>query len=415
MVQRREAVRVEDDFGDWTPITVHLNGEISTRKRTRPYKGAMFAAYPGDIVFSRIDARNGAIGVVPPEIPKAVVTSEFPVFTADAAHLEGEFVRLILRTGSFIEALRQSASGTSGRKRITPDAFRDLRIPLPSPDEQRRIIDAHRAALDRATALERKANETEARAMAAFEAALGLEPPKLLPNRPVFAASFKDLDRWGHEAVLRQVVKDRSTLPSPYPLVQISDVIADLIVGWSPRCLNRPTYDDEWGILKLSAVTSGQFKPSENKALPPMVTPRPGLEVKRGDVLITRGSGKTQFVGAAIFIANEPPPKMMICDLIYRVIFNDASNIDPAFLAAILATTVLRDQIEERRTGAAPMMQKITKSALMSLWLPRPSKREQTDMVAAVTNARTKAADLRRRARETRTQAWTDFEAAVYA
>ena len=146
-----------------------------------------------------------------------------------------------------------------------------------------------------------------------------------------------------------------------------------------------------------------------------MVTPRPGLEVKRGDVLITRGSGKTQFVGAAIFIANEPPPKMMICDLIYRVIFNDASNIDPAFLAAILATTVLRDQIEERRTGAAPMMQKITKSALMSLWLPRPSKREQTDMVAAVTNARTKAADLRRRARETRTQAWTDFEAAVYA
>ena len=204
MVQRREAVRVEDDFGEWTPITVHLSGEILPRNRIRPYKGSMFAAYPRDIVFSRIDARSGAIGMLPPEIGKAVITSEFPVFTADPARVEGEFVRLVLRTGSFIEALRQRASGTSGRKRITPKAFQDLRIPLPPLDEQRKIVAAHRAGLDHATALEREADETEARAMAAFEAALGLEPPRPLPDRPVFAAFFKDLDRWSHEAILRR-------------------------------------------------------------------------------------------------------------------------------------------------------------------------------------------------------------------
>ena len=31
----------------------------------RPYKGSMFAVYPGDIVFSKIDARSGAIGMLP--------------------------------------------------------------------------------------------------------------------------------------------------------------------------------------------------------------------------------------------------------------------------------------------------------------------------------------------------------------
>ena len=363
---------VEGGFGDWTPITVHLTGEISTRDRTRPYKGGMFAAYPGDIVFSKIDARSGAIGMLPPEIEKAVVTAEFPVFTGDPTRLEGEFVKLVLRTGGFIEALRRRASGTSGRKRITPEALQDLCIPLPPLDEQRTMVSAHRTALERADGLEREADETEARVMAAFEAALGFEAPVPLPDWPVFAASFKDLDRWSHEAALRRTVEGDAARSSPYPIVRLGDVIADLIVGWSPRCLNRPTHNDEWGVLKLSAVTLGYFKPSENKALPTKMEPRQELEVKRGDVLVARGSGMTRLVGASVFVANEPPSKMIICDLIFRVIFKEESDIQPAFLAAMLATSELRGQIEERRTGAAPMMQKITKTALMSLRLPLP-------------------------------------------
>ena len=375
----------------------------------------MFAAYPGDIVFSKIDARSGAIGLVPPEIRKAVVTSEFPVFTADHSRVDREFVKLVLRTGNFIDTLSQRASGTSGRKRITPKAFQDLRIPLPPPDQQRNIVIAHNTALGRATALERKADETESQAVATFEAALGLKPSKPLPDRPVLAASFMDLDRWGHEAVLRSIAEADKVSMSPYPIDHLGNVIADLAVGWSPKCLSRRANHDEWGVLKLSAVTSGHFKPSENKALPPTAKPRPELELKHGDVLITRGSGVTRLVGAAVHIAIEPPPKMMISDLIFRVIFNETSKIDPAFLAAILATAGLRDQIEEGRTGAAPMMQKITKSTLMSLRFPLPPKVKQTGLLASLNEARATAADLRARALEARAKAWTDFESAVYA
>ena len=196
VVRRRlEAVAVTDSFGDWTPITVHLNGEISARNRTSPYKGGVFAAYPGDIVFSRIDARGGAIGVLQENIAKAVVTSEFPVFVSASEHLEGEFVKLVLRTGNFLAALRAKASGTSGRKRITAEAFADLHIPLPPLDEQRAMIAAHRAGMDRAAELEREADETEMQAMTAFETALGFTPPAPLPDRPVFVASFKERTR----------------------------------------------------------------------------------------------------------------------------------------------------------------------------------------------------------------------------
>ena len=375
----------------------------------------MWAAYPGDIVFSKIDARSGAIGMLPPEIAKAVVTTEYPVFTGDPERLEGEFVKMVLRTGGFMKALRRRASGTSGRKRITPEVFQDLRIPLPPLDQQRTMISAHRAVLDHAAQLERLAHETQVRAMAAFEAALGLEAPAPLPDRPVLAASFKNLHRWSHEAVLRRTVEGDTTRVSPYPVFTLADVIADLTVGWSPRCLNRPANDDEWGVLKLSAVTSGYFKPSENKALPPNIGPKAELAVKRGDVLIARGSGRTQLVGTSVFVAEEPMSNMMICGLIFRVNFKQESDIEPAFLAAVLATSRLRYQIEERRTGAAPMMQKITRTALMSLCLPLPpTKEKQAEILRALADARANAADLRKQAEDIRAKAWADFEAAVY-
>ena len=222
------------------------------------------------------------------------------------------------------------------------------------------------------------------------------------------------MDRWGHEPVLRRAVTGTPVAPK-FPPRTLGDIVDDIVVGWSPKCLDRPKRGEEWGILKLSAVTSGYLKPEENKALPPRLKPKPELEVKKGDVLITRGSGVTRLVGATTFVHEEPPSRLMICDLIFRVVFQEQSEIEPAFLAAMLATSELRSRIEEQRTGAAPMMQKITKTVLMGLTFPLPPKPKQQALVKSLADARAKAVTLREEARRARTQAWFDFEAAVYA
>ena len=392
---------------------MHQNGEISVRDRSAPYKGGMFAAYPGDVVFSKMGARDGAIGVLQQDIPRAVVTSEFPVFAPESDRLDGAFARLALRTGGVLAALGARASG-SGRKRVSPEAFADLRVPLPPLPRQRAIAAMHRAAVSRAADMEREADEIEARAMAEFEAALGFAPPAPLPDRPVFVASFKDLDRWSHEGILRRAVEGTGTVTSPYPTVRLRDVIRNLVVGWSPKCLNRLAEKNEWGILKLSAITSGRFDPKQTKALPEKIRPRASLTVKPGDVLIARGSGVTRLVGAATFVSKVPSPKIMICDLIFRVTFPEKNKIDPQFLVAILTTTNLRNQIEDKRTGAAPMMQKITKSALMSLQLPLPSMKDQIAMRSGLDGAHVTANELRHRAQKARIAARANFEAAVY-
>ena len=373
----------------------------------------MFAAYPGDVVFSRIDARNGAIGVLQEGIAKAVVTSEFPVFVPAPDRLDGGFVKLVLRTGDFLAALRQKASGTSGRKRITPDAFADLHIPLPPLDEQRAVVAAHRAALARAADLEREADEAEARAMEAFEAALGFDPPAPLPERPIFIASFKDLDRWSHEGILRRIAEGDTAHTSPYPIVRLRDVIADLENGWSPKCHDRPAEPDEWGVLKLGAVSFGVFNPKENKVLPGHLEPRLHLEVKPGELLISRAN-ITRLVGA-IALIGETRPKLMLCDKIFRVVSRESTPVDTAFLAEVLRISDVRRQVEANVTGTSPTMKNISKPALMGLTFPLPPKPEQIVMAKALADARTRATTLREKARNERTKAWTDFETTVYA
>ena len=374
----------------------------------------MFAAYPGDVVFSKIDARNGAIGVLQEGIAKAVVTSEFPVFVPAPDRLDGGFVKLVLRTGDFLAALRQKASGTSGRKRITPDAFADLHIPLPPLDEQRAIVAAHRAALARAADLEREADDAEAQAMEAFEAALGFDPPAPLPERPIFIASFKDLDRWSHEGILRRIAESDTAHTSPYPTVQLRDVIADLENGWSPKCHDRPAEPDEWGVLKVSAASSGDYREIQNKALPERLKPKKNLEVQAGEILITRASGVAHLVGIAVFV-ERTRKKLLLCDKIFRVVGPDDVKIDNRFIAHVLGIHSVRAQIEREFSTRSGMMKNVSKPVLMGLTFPLPPKSEQIAMSKALADVRTHATALREKARKERTEAWTDFETAVYA
>jgi len=392
---------------------VHLTGAISVRNRATPYKGAMFAAYPGDIVFSKIDARNGAIGVLPPEIAKAAVTPEFPVFVPDLDRLNGEFVKLILRTGGFLANLRKKASGTSGRKRITPEAFLDLRIPLPPLVEQLAIVAAYGTTLARATELEREAKETEAKAAGAFETALGFGPPKPLPNRPILVAAFKDMDRWSHESILRQQVGGDASHISPYPMVQLRDVIDDLENGWSPKCYGRPAESNEWGVLKLGAVSFGVFDEQQNKALPRHLAPRPHLKVKTGQILISRAN-ITRLVGATTLIG-KTRDRLLLCDKIFRVVPLGPPPVDAAFLTEVLRTSNVRRQIEANVTGTSPTMKNISKPALMSLTFPLPPKQGQITLTNIFVAARAMAATMRQQAKEARAKAWAEFETAVYA
>jgi type I restriction enzyme S subunit len=62
-------------------VSLHFDGEMEARDAdATAFKGKLFLAEAGDVLYSKIDVRNGAIGVVPPSMPRIAVSSEYPVY-----------------------------------------------------------------------------------------------------------------------------------------------------------------------------------------------------------------------------------------------------------------------------------------------------------------------------------------------
>lgn len=414
--QRREVVS-DAQFAGCLPITIHFDGSIDPRDRTEPFKGSMFAAYPGDVVFSKIDVRNGAITIVPPKFSKVVVTSEYPIHVPDTKQVDPRYLALLLRSPDFLHLLKCAASGTSGRKRVDADNFGELEIPLPDPPEQTALLDAYEKELTAAVAVESEARQAESNSIRAFEAELGLTPPPNLPRKLLQIARFAEIERWSHEGILdRRLLAAAGNGKERFPIVTLGDVIADLENGWSPQCLDRPVEADEWGVLKLGAVSFGEYDERENKALPAHLKPEPELEVKEGNILISRAN-VLRLVGACA-IVRKTRPNLMLCDKIFRVVFLKDSPIDPDFLVEVMKLPSVRQQIEAAATGTSPTMKNISKPSLLDLTFAVPQGLDglkiQRKLVSKLRAERESSAGRRKEAGALRAAAWSNFLNAVF-
>ncbi|MFO0836106.1 MAG: restriction endonuclease subunit S [Phycisphaerales bacterium] len=133
-----------DQTAEYREVTVRLWGrgvvlrgittgaEIASASRIR--------VRSGQFILSRIDARNGASGVIPPELDGAVVTGDFPAFNVRGDRLLPEFLGWMAKTQTFVDKCIASSEGTTNRVRLKEDRFLAATIPLPPLAEQRRIV-----------------------------------------------------------------------------------------------------------------------------------------------------------------------------------------------------------------------------------------------------------------------------------
>src|SRR5438874_1651876 len=113
-------------------------------------------------ILSRIDARNGAFGLVPDSLDGAVVSSDFPVFALNSARILPEFLDWMSKTHEFVDLCKAASEGTTNRVRLKEERFLATRITLPPLEEQRRIvarIEELAAKIEEARGLRREAVE----------------------------------------------------------------------------------------------------------------------------------------------------------------------------------------------------------------------------------------------------------------
>ncbi len=139
----------------------------------------------GQFILSRIDARNGAFGIVPPALDGAVVSNDFPSFKLNTQRIIPEYLGWLSRTENFVDLCKAASEGTTNRVRLKEERFLATSIALPSLEEQQRIvarIEELESMIEDAWGLRRQATE-EAEALVASEE-FKLWPPSSLLNAP---------------------------------------------------------------------------------------------------------------------------------------------------------------------------------------------------------------------------------------
>jgi type I restriction enzyme S subunit len=121
--------------------------------------------------------------------------------------------------------------------------------------------------------------------------------------------------------------------------------------GMSPQCLKDPSPNDEtWGVLKTTAIQDGRFLDVFNKELPEKIRPKPHLEVRPDDILLTCAGPRPRC--GVVTRVQSVRPRLLISGKMYR--FRALTEaVDTAFLEAALRTEECQDAIDKMKTGGS--------------------------------------------------------------
>ncbi|MFC8305097.1 restriction endonuclease subunit S [Streptomyces olivaceus] len=145
--------------------------------------------------------------------------------------------------------------------------------------------------------------------------------------------------------------------------VRMGDLLVGIESGKSPQCLDRQAKEGEWGVLKLGAITQCVYLQDETKALPSAVVPDARHEVRSGDLLFSR-KNTPNLVAASAYVRSTRS-RLLMPDLIFRLVVADNALIDKVYLHALLTQSGKRRKLQELAAGSAASMVNISKSKLL--------------------------------------------------
>ncbi len=128
-------------------------------------------------------------------------------------------------------------------------------------------------------------------------------------------------------------------------------------------------------ILKVSAVTSGIFKPYEAKPAPDDYVPAEAHQVRDRDFLFSRAN-TSELVGA-VAIAHEPPDGLLLPDKIWRIDW-DPERIEPQYAYSLLRSSEVRRIFALIGSGTSDSMKNISQGKLVRVAVPLPPLTLQT-------------------------------------
>lgn len=312
----------------------------------------------GDVLYIKDGATTGLAIVNPLDEPFSMLSS-VALLKPNKAALESSYLKYWLNSPDTLSMMLERMTGTAIR-RLTLTTISAQKIPIAPIPEQRRIV----AKVDGLTARTARAR-------------------KELDRIPTLIARYKQrLLALAFSGELTAGWRAARDIQESMETKLVGELITDVVGGKNLRCVERPPEPDERGVVKVSAVTWGEFDPLASKTLPTSFEPPEKTRIKKGDFLISRAN--TLELVAAVAIVKEAPGNLYLSDKVLRL---ELPEEDKPWLLWFMRSPAGRSAIESRATGNQLSMRNLSQSGLRSIEMPWPSPSERAEIVRRIESA----------------------------
>jgi type I restriction enzyme, S subunit len=438
-IQSRSGVRllritdIQNNKVDWERVP---SCEISERDIEN------YRLNDGDIVIARTGGTIGKSYLIK-NLSVCAVFASYLIRIVPSSEQLPEYLKLALESPLYWKQLYDKSMGT-GQPNVNGTALRSLLIPLPPFNEQKRIVakvDELMALCDKLESQQREremlGKRTCLSTLNALAEANTLNELKttwyraqenflLLLDVPSgvddINAVVRELALRGLlsisgvetvDALLEAIAKQKKgkrvarlqsaaqlfDIPAGWRWVLLEDLLHGSDSGWSPKCEPGPREQDEWGVLKVSAVTWGQFQSNENKKLSDAFKPAVESEVKPGDYLLSRAN-TAELVARSVITPEDCPRHLMMSDKIVRLNFIDDS-LKP-WVNLVNNSRFARKYYVANATGTSNSMKNVSRQVIHELPIPLPPLATQINLIAITGKIESLCESLKRQMTQSR-------------
>lgn len=408
----KEPVTVEDNL-NYKRVSIRLyNAGIGLRdieKGINIGTKKQFRIHTGQFLLSKIDARNGAFGVVPEICNDAIITGNFWTFDVNYEKVNPYFLTLVMTSDFFIKLSEQCSNGTTNRHYLQENLFLDMKIPLPPLKKQKEIIDRYNEKIKLAEEQEKKAQNLEEmiEQYICSELKIVNTSPKVSNEFKISFVNYKDLSRWGVE-FLKNNLSSKDFLKSlVYPMKKLGTLVAinpdndfsKLDENLEMTFLPMASISDKFGEIVNAEKgknedSNGYTKFKEGDLLWAKITPcmQNGKSAIAKNLINNRGYGSTEF-----YVIRNKNENELYFDYIYH----------------LLRTKIIRETATKYFTGSSGQ-QRVPKNFLENLSIPLPNFYKQKQISDELYKIKYKIKELTFTAEQNRQLAQEEFEKELF-
>jgi type I restriction enzyme, S subunit len=367
-----------------------------------------FIVSQGQFIMSKIDARNGAFGIIPPELEGAIVTQDFLTYNINDEIILADFFLLITATKEFYALCQRASSGTTNRQRVDESAFLNFEIPVPPIPLQQKILDQFSNAIKAANDYNRQAQNLEISIQRFLTDSLGLKSiTGKKKNVTIQLVQFKDILYWGTDKIFHSMAVNSSQY-NTVSLETYPELYIEAIRGKSPRYDNKGSKIilnqkcNRWNNIQVEFAkrVNDKWLESLDKE----------MFTREGDILINSTGEGT--IGRASYVSKDFEGFMFDSHvLLLRV--ND-KMLNAQYLVEVFNSPYGQSQIENLKSAKSTKQTELGIANLLKICFPLPKSDIQNSIALEIKNKRSEIKQLKEKAEQNVKNAKDDFEKSIF-